>query len=293
MISRAATAVLAALLMFALGCSEDCDDCIYDPAPAAPQGVYSITADGEVYLYWNGPYERDIKEYIVWRSFDPIDNYVAIGSRTADANPNLDLIVYEYIDRTAENGVTYYYAVSTVDKAGHESELSAENVYDTPRPDGEATVHDYAVRPDSAGFFLNASARTVSGSSSLADVHLDRVGEVFYLNAGHYGQSGIAVDIQDMGYTGSFDDIGYAPGSGWSKALFAEVIVGHTYVIWTADSHFAKMRCIAVDQVVGSVTFQWAYQTDQDNPELAPRHSSADDAVAQAGTVGAGNGVGI
>ena len=261
--------LLASLTLLISGCS-DCEDCVYDPAPAAPQGVYSITADGAVYLYWNGPYESDINDYIIWRSFDPVDNYVAIDSRPADNNPNLDLIVYEYIDRTPENGVTYYYAVSSVDRAGHESELSAENVFDTPRPEGEVTIYAREVRLDSAGFYLNADARVVSGSSSLADIYIDRPDQAFYINGGHFSQSASEnVDIQDMGYTYSFDDIGYAPDDGWSRNGWAEVVLGHTYVIWTGDLHFAKMRCTAIDEVLGTVSFQWAYQTDQGNLELA------------------------
>ena len=41
-----------------------------------------------------------------------------------------------YVDDDVRNGSTYFYAVSAYDYDGNESELSPEQVYDTPRPSG-------------------------------------------------------------------------------------------------------------------------------------------------------------
>ncbi|MCK7520207.1 MAG: hypothetical protein MZV64_22200 [Ignavibacteriales bacterium] len=49
-------------------------------------------------------------------------------------------------------------------------------------------------------------------------------------------------DIQDMGPTNDIYDIPFAPTSGWSTTKDAIAIVGHTYVIWTWDNHFAKIQ---------------------------------------------------
>ncbi|MEO0156993.1 MAG: hypothetical protein ABIL07_07755, partial [candidate division WOR-3 bacterium] len=68
------------------------------------------------------------------------------------------------------------------------------------------------------------------------------------------------------GYTASFDEIGYAPDDGWSPTGIVEAIVGHTYVIWTWDNHFAKIRVASLKP--GYVIFDWAYQVDPGNPEL-------------------------
>jgi len=92
------------------------------------------------------------------------------------------------------------------------------------------------------------------------------VGGIFYLNAGNEN-----TDLQDMGYTETFDDIGWAPQNGWSENGWAEIILGHTYVIWTDDFRFAKMRVESIHDADGFVLFRWAYQTAPDNPELAPR----------------------
>jgi hypothetical protein len=220
-------------LLTIVGCEDD--NCIFNPVPAAPQEVYSITGDGEVYLSWNGPYEGDIVEYIIWRSFEPKHNYTEVGRREAEPNEKLDLIYYDYVDRNdVHNGVTYYYAVSSVDRAGQVSELSAEEVKDTPRPEGQVFLFDAAIEPSLSGYHF-ADSSTVDSSDS--DVYVDRFNGVFYLNAGND-----YTDLQDMGYTESLYDIDTAMTDGWSQVGWAEIILGHTYVIWTDDLHFAKIR---------------------------------------------------
>jgi hypothetical protein len=243
-----------------IGCDNNNNNPVYDPAPPAPQGVYSVTADEAVYIYWNGPYDHDIAGYDVWRSLEPTNNYTKIGSVDAQANPNLDLLIYKYIDNTAMNGVTYYYAVSTYDHAGQESDLSAENVFDTPRPDGQVTLFDVAVDSSLSGYSF-AAQTIVKPASIAADIYIDRVDTIFYINTAVDN-----TDLQDMGYTDSLDEISYAPTEGWSAEGWAEIILGHTYVVWTADNNFAKVRVRAIN--TNSVTFGWAYQTDQGNPEL-------------------------
>lgn len=244
-----------------VGCSDD-DNPVYDPVPATPQGVYSVTGDEQVFVYWNGIYERDVKEYLVYRSLDAVTGYQAIGTVAAQDNPNLDLLIYEYVDDNADNGTTYYYAVASVDHAGQRSELSAENVFDTPRPEGTVVLFPNNIQPSLSGFNLE-TATQVYDTSAIADVYVDIFDGIYYLNV-----TAIDIDIQDMGYTSSFDEIGYAPEYGWSALGYVELILGHTYVIWTADDHFAKMRMESLN-ASGSVTFEWAYQTDQSNLELS------------------------
>jgi len=251
-------------LLAVVGC--DGDECIFDPVPATPQGVYSVTGNEMVYLFWYGPYERDIVEYIIWRSSDPDTGYTERGRQAARPNPNLDtLFIYGWIDEGQDvvNGETYYYAVSSVDRAGQESDLSAEDVFDTPRPDGQVVLFDVAAEPNLAGYLF--AAFTIVDTSR-ADVYLTREGNVFSLNVGND-----TTDIQDMGFTETFDDIGWAPQDGWSELGKVEIIEGHTYVIWTDDLHFAKMRAEKINFDDDWVMFLWAYQIDDNNPELVPR----------------------
>jgi hypothetical protein len=233
-----------------------------------------------IYVLWNGIYEHDVDFYTVYRSLSATTGYTAIANIDAEPNPDLDLLLYEYADVAAENGVTYWYAVTATDHAGQESDLSAENVFDTPRPDGfGVTLLPADIAATAAGFNLPAR-QVIAWDSEAADIFIDRgyitdggpdTTWIPYINAGIYTNP--ATDIQDLGYTSDFDEITQAPQDGWSTLGYAEAIVGHTYVVWTADDHFAKIRITAIS-ASGAVTFDWAYQTsdsDYGRLELAPR----------------------
>ena len=243
-----------------VGCEEDDNVVFVNTVPAAPQGVFTVTGNNSVYIYWNGPYEKDIDEYWVYRSLSATTGYTFLGARDAVNNSNLDLITYEYIDNTAINGNTYYYAIASVDNSGQVSELSAETIFDTPRDEGTAVLVDVAVDSTVAGYDL--SGRTnVQYNNINADIFVDRVGGVFYINA-----ADAFTDLQDVGYSASFDGVGYAPTEGWSENGWSEIILNHTYIVWTRDLNYAKMWVEAIS--ANSVFFRWAYQTDPDNPEL-------------------------
>lgn len=251
--------LISAVPLFVGGCDDDDNNPIRGGrVPAAPQGVYSVTGDQVVTVWWNGPYESDITEYSIWRSLNETTGYVKIATVDADANPDLDLLIYYYEDHAVTNGVTYYYAVTSINSSGYESELSAENVYDTPRPEGSVTLTlDSAL----SGFSFANEAR-VAWTNPLADVYIDLSGGTIWLNAANAG-----TDLQDMGYTDGFDDITLAPQAGWSVNGYVEVIEGHTYVIWTTDNNYAKVRITDI-AFNGNVTFDWGYQTATGNPEL-------------------------
>ncbi len=280
--ARLLTLILMISTLFLVGCDNDTDTVLVeeDVTPATPQGVGSVTGDGVVYVLWNGIYEHDVDYYTVYRSAQATTGYAPRANIDAEANPDLDLLLYEYADETAENGETYWYAVTAVDNAGQESALSAENVFDTPRPDGVGvTLLPADITPAGAGFNL-PTRLTVNWDSEAADIFVDR-GWFFnsptdsvmipYINAGAFTDP--LTDIQDMGYTANFDEISYAPVDGWSLLGYAEALLGHSYVIWTSQDHYAKVRVTAIS-ASGAVTFDWAYQTsdtDEGRLELAPR----------------------
>ena len=49
---------------------------------------------------------------------------------------DLSADAFRYVDDDVRNGSTYFYAVSAYDYDANESELTPEQVYDTPRPSG-------------------------------------------------------------------------------------------------------------------------------------------------------------
>ena len=166
-----------------------------------------------------------------------------------------------FTDWTADNGVTYYYAIASYDICGNESELSVDLVYDTPRPEG----YSYALwaseyYPSDGGYdFSEYSA--VSWDYPTCDFYFGHDSIGYYLNAAND-----YTDIMDYGLVYGFSDIDEAPESGWSIYADVEAIEGHGYVLWTADNHFAT---IVIRDISGErLLFDWAYQTDPGNPEL-------------------------
>jgi hypothetical protein len=242
--------LLSLLIVVALG---GCKDAIFFPdltPPAPPQGIATATGDNLVEIFWTRNTEPDLYGYKIYVSSSYTGKYEYIGmSRTP-----------YFLDADATNGHTYYYAVTAYDDAGNESELSTDVAYDTPRPEGiDVHLANYRSVPSLAGY--DFSTYSVGPyDDQYTDVYFETFNGVTYLNVWEDS------DIQDMGYTRSIYDIGIAPDAGWSPSKDVRVIPGHTYVVWTWDNHYAKLR---VSQLATSgVTFDWAYQLQPGNPRL-------------------------
>jgi hypothetical protein len=240
--------IILAVSFIILGCDREFD--IDTTPPPPPQGIMTISLDNAVELQWLASQAEDVKGYKVWISDQYDGRYTLIGSVSETS----------LIDYGAVNGVTYYYAVSAYDFDDNESELSKEVVYDTPRPEGYGvTLSDYHSSPNVAGY--DFSQYTVLGyDDKNTDFFFDNSNGRYILDV--WDDS----DIQDMGYTSSLDDISSAPLQGWAPSKSAEAIIGHTYIIWTWDDHYAKVRVKEVG--VSRLIFDWAYQTTKKNPEL-------------------------
>ena len=229
--------------------------------PAAPRGLYTVTGDHSVALYWLGNTESDLAGYRIY-SGDCASGadcpYVRIGTVTANSTA---------FDATGlANGVTKYFAIAAVDAAGNESALSYETIYDTPRPSGTgAVLGNFFTSVNGAGWdFSQYTPR--SSSDPETDIYFGYNGSIHEMFA-----KDVNTDIQDAGYGASLDHVDVAPASGWSPTGTVELILGHCYVVWTRDNHFAKFRVTALSNT--QVTFDWAYQTAQGNPELAARRA--------------------
>jgi len=244
---------IVALAIVLGGCEEDriyVDDC--DP-PLAPVDVYSVTGDGEVYIYWT-PTGQAVDLFVVYRSSSAYGTYREIGHTTADT----------FVDDEVRNGETYFYGVTAVDECGYESELNREIVQDTPRPEGYGDrLYDANGNDWRRSAWQFDAYRAVPWDHPDADIYYIIADGVPFLVAVDYD-----TDIQDAGYAG-FDDVTWAPDGGWSPTGTVEVIPGHMYVVWTRDNHFAKLRAVSLNG--DRMEFDWAYQVDRGNPELSPR----------------------
>jgi hypothetical protein len=253
---------LSALLMLP-GCY-DSNEVVVAPhdvtPPAAPRGLYSVTGDGRVTLHWLGNTESDVAGYHVYQSpcsSGPDCPYDRTGTTSGTS----------FSVGPLPNGVTRFFAVSAFDLDGNESDLSYEDIYDTPRPAGfGATLSDFRAEPGASGWDFSAFV-----VRPFDDPRTD-----VYFSAGPTLQEMLVPDpagtgIQDMGFASSLDAVDFAPGAGWSPYGGVELIVGHNYVVKTRDNHYAKFRVVGLGS---QLVFDWAYQVDAGNRELRARPAS-------------------
>lgn len=218
--------------------------------PSAPTGLNVLNGNNQVDISWNYNPEKDVAGYNIYYATSYYGKYTLIGSTTNNY----------FVDDGASNGTTYYYAVAAYDYNGNESDLSYDNVSATPRPDGfNESIFDYRKYPNSGGFSFTTYS-VVPYNDISCDFFFENYNGSFYLDV--WNDS----DIQDMGPTNDIYDIPYAPTSGWSSTKDEIASVGHTYVIWTWDNHYAKIRIknLTADRIV----FDWAFQTVKGNIEL-------------------------
>jgi hypothetical protein len=247
----------------------------YDEVPAAPTGVNSVTGDESVLLYWYAVGEYDIDHYSIYRSHtDPDAGFTRIATVSQSTT--------DYTDNNVANGQTYYYRLKAVDEANQASDFS-DYAMDTPRPEGSnVIIYDYhdGANYYRTGFDLYAHQR-IAYDSSDCDIYLDYstgLG-IFYIH--------VRFDdyfIQDYGYANNFDEIGYAPESGWSALNQVEAIEGHVYLLKLYhfnEWHYAKIWVQHLDSNSRTMTFAWAYQTDAGNRELKVRPGIAKHATIE------------
>ena len=233
--------------------------------PAAPRGLYSITGDHEVTLRWLPNTESDVAGYRVFQAAcasGPDCPFRPVGSTTGT----------EFQVESLSNGVTRFFAVAAYDRAGNESALSGdfppEDVPDTPRPAGfDRVLDNYLDSPSTSGYDFSAYA-AVPYDDNEADIFFGARDSLYVMFAAFQD-----VKIQDAGYATSLDAVDFAPSDGWAPSGTAEMIVGHCYVVetgaGTAETHYAKFRVTSVGP--SRVKFDWAYQIDPGNRELAAR----------------------
>ena len=250
----AALAGMGGLLLAVAGCLDEPTSVVRDSrAPAPPQGLYSVTGDGQVDLFWVRNTEPDFREYLVWRGPAFQGPYTKLGQTGSPT----------FVDQTAVNGQTYFYAISAVDQAGNESDLSKEEVFDTPRPAGlQLSLVDATSDPTGpSGYDFSTGTRRLATDPN-TDFSYTVQGGTRLLVA-----RDASTQIQDAGFH-ALDDLDWAPSQGWSPTHEVEAVAGHAYYLWTRDDHYAKVRISGLD--ASQVTVDWAYQIDAGNPELSP-----------------------
>jgi len=263
---KLAAVICAAVAVFGVaGCCDDCNDpLIVDYPPATPAGVFSVTGNFRVDIYWNANTEPDLAGYDIFWSPTGGDDFEYMVSTRRDET--------QFTDFDVENGVTYFYKIRAYDLTDNVSPFS-DIILDTPRPDGAGLVlRDYLGQ--SAGLSgYDFSAFTVQPwNVSTTDVYFGSPNGIPTL-FGRGFAVGVGVDVQDYGFV-DLDYVDWAPEieDGWSPSKRVEMIPGHSYVVQILDDSgfyfYAKVFCQSLSNDL--VVLNWAYQQDPGNPELSP-----------------------
>lgn len=258
---RAACLLAAALpiLLVVWGCDDEEICCPVDwQPPAPPAALWTETGDGEVWLFWYPSVDGDLGGYSIFRGRDPRGQFARIATVAAAST--------RFLDHGLRNGETWYYAIAAFDQSGNESELAWDVPQDTPRPSGYGLRLTNSVRaPELAGYDFSTRGRLD---------HRDLEADIYFWNGEESGAWMIATersddvytDIQDAGYV-PLERVDISPTEGWTPAGEVPLILGHSYVVWTWDNHFAKFRVTSVNE--DRVILDWAYQVDPGNVQLA------------------------
>ena len=246
--------LLTSLTLFS--CEEEILYFVDNTPPAVPTNITTDTGDNLVLISWDHVNDPDLSGYAVYYS-DKYDGEYNLLGTTLESG---------IVDYGAANGETYFYAVASYDLSGNESDLSYDVVYDTPRPEGfDYAIFDYKYIPDNSGY--DFSNYLVTNYASLeTDFFFENDNGELYLNV--WSDS----DIQNLGRTKNIYEISESPTEGWVELLpgdnikYVRAIRGNTYVIWTYDNHFAKIRISEI--YTDHIEFDWAYQTAPGNIEL-------------------------
>jgi len=251
------------LVVLLAGCSKNNNPVVDTSPPSAPTNVRTVVGDNEVDILWDYNKEPDVAGYNVYYASSFQGKYNLLGSTTKNF----------YVDSDAKNGELWYYAVVAYDFSGNESELSYDKVYGAPRPEGmNQSVFDFRNFPSTSGYDFSEFAVVpfnVNNNQFSADFFFENDSGSFYLNVW------TDTEIQDMGATSDIYDIPYAPITGWVPLISGDNVkyvtakAGHTYVVFTWDNHFAKIRIKTI--TTERAIFDWTYQLIEGEQQLKPK----------------------
>ncbi len=274
----ALTAALVVLMMVA-GCEETITkiETVERSELNPPLGLRSITGDSQVTLRWySSNYEDDFGGYLVYQAtgdheqiapetmpsgFAVVETLLVFGGAPPTVHTILGL----------DNGTTYSFALTAIDDLVSKESYPSNIVTDTPRPFGTATIYQQEAEPDQQAGFDFSEGLTVPYMDGDCDIFLDvyTVADNLHYSLTSPDQADGSLrttEIQDMGYTESFDDISISPDQGWDPDYSVDVLnmENHTFALKTDDNNYVKLRVLStgtdgVNQVW--VRFEYGYQT--------------------------------
>jgi hypothetical protein len=287
---RTLIAVLAALviLMMVTGCEETVTqiETVERSELNPPLGLRSITGDMQVTLRWySSNYEEDFGGYLIYQAtgdyeqiapetmpsaFTAVETLEVFGGSPPTVHTILGL----------ENGTTYSFALTAMDEGVTKESYPSNIVADTPRPFGTATIYQQEAEDEHLAGFDFSEGVEVAYLDSDCDIFLDvyTITDNLHYSLTSPDQASAALrttEIQDMGYTESFDDISISPAMGWDPDFSVDVLnmENHTFALKTEDNNYVKLRVLSTGsdgENQSWVRFEYGYQTIPGDPNFKP-----------------------
>jgi hypothetical protein len=245
-----------------------------DPPPV-PTQVAVTALDHTNYIHWSAvsASASDFSLYRVYLAASDGTDYL-IGETDSEG----------FLDRLAQNGTTLEYYVTAVNTQGYESAAS-QLAAGTPRPDyhGEY-VYAYSDQPARSGFRFQSDEGTdpiVDGASASRQFRLEVDASGWWLVPGPgtaiypVGFATTALKC-GVGADATCSDVTEAPTSGYStQSVSLDQQTSYVLRVVGDDgrTHYGVIRTdlLGYDQQNNALMiFDWAYQLQPGNPDLAP-----------------------
>ncbi|MEK6610331.1 MAG: hypothetical protein AABZ35_05375 [Gemmatimonadota bacterium] len=246
----------------------------------APASVTSISLNAAIHVQWSdNAFTTDpngFSHYPIYGAIYDLDRNLC------DANWTLEgtTVSASFLSANLTNGRPRCFGISAVTIEGFES-LWSPLRNDTPRPDGRNVV----VFRDTTGstqsgfrFFLDANGDGLAGPLELGVVGPGSSATMdFYVSRNANGtlflvpqRTGTQITVYGNAPIADLTSIDLAPAVGYTRnAVQASPLYGYVFQM-TAGDPFARYGAIRVTAVgTDYVIFDWSYQTDPGNPELA------------------------
>ena len=247
-----------------------------------PAWLRSITLDGAIHLYWSdNPFQSTpdgFKQYRVYSASYTIGDPECGQVWTLEGTT----VSPEFLASALTNGVSRCFSISAESLEGWES-LWSEVIADTPRPDARnVLIFPFQADPDQSGFrfFQDANGDGKAGALELGIVAAgDNPNVDFWVDRDVSGdlwispvRAGTEVALYGTAPVADLTSIDVAPVGGYARSAI-QAVPGYGYVFrMSGGDGFARFGALRVTHASSQyVIFDWSYQTDPGNPELAVR----------------------
>jgi len=269
---------LFAVAFLSFGCHDNTTSVTITPLPA-PASISSISLDSAIFLDWaDNAFQADPARF-GWYNVYSASYNLTLNLCGTDWALEGTTVAHLFLAGQLPNGVPRCFATSASSVEGTESAWS-DSWWDTPRPDARNVLAwAYDVKPLQSGFRfwddLNADGYgdvgelglVQDGGGSDIDFRIERdVNDTLWIVPVFSGTSVLA-----YGPVADLSGIDLAPATGYSGQR-AKVLPGYGYVFEIIEGQDVRYGAVRITHAgTQYAIFDWSFQTDRGDPQLAPR----------------------